>query len=193
MELREDITEFVRIRIALGEEPAAAIVKRAVEHLEHEADPETITSIGWQVVGQELATHTAAQATWADITDSDRLTLAFAALDAHGVTAREDFTCCQSCGQTEIGGEAAEDARGYTFYHRQDAEGAASGGPLFLAYGTFGQVSDARIGAEIVAELHRQGLDAEWNGDVGRRIKVPMRWQRRRTGDLAELPPPGLR
>ncbi|GAA3642822.1 hypothetical protein GCM10022267_31820 [Lentzea roselyniae] len=42
-------------------------------------------------------------------TDPERLTRAFAALREAGITARENFTCCRSCGESEIGGEGGSD------------------------------------------------------------------------------------
>jgi hypothetical protein len=193
MELEDEITPFVRTRVALAELPCAAIIEETVDYLLDEADPATVAEVAWRIAETEFAAHLAAQRTWDDITDSDRLTLAFTALDLTGVVARENFTCCQHCGHTEICGQASPGARGYVFYHRQDAEGAAGGGALHLAYGPFGETGELRLAGEIVEVLHRQGLRAEWSGDPGQRIRVPMRWQRRRIGDLAEVPPPGLR
>ena len=193
MELEDEITPFVRTRVALGEQPCAAIIEETVDYLVDEADPAAVAAVAWRVAEEAFAAHLAAQATWDDITDSDRLTLGFTALDAAGIVARENFTCCQNCGHSEIGSEAAPGARGYVFYHQQDAERAADGEVLYLAYGGFGATGDARVGAEVAEALTRQGLMVDWSGDVTKRIRVPRRWQRRRTGDLAEVPPPGRR
>jgi hypothetical protein len=193
MELEEEITPFVRTRVALGKQPCATIVEEAVDHLLGLAEADAVEAAAWRVAEAEFAAHVAAQRTWDVITDNDRLTLAFSALDAAGIVARESFTCCQTCGNSEIGGEAAPGARGYVFYHQQDAEGAVEGGLLHLAYGSFCATEDARVGAEIAQALTRQGLTVQWNGDVAERIRVPIRWQRRRTGDLAEVPLPGQR
>jgi hypothetical protein len=193
MELEDEITPFVRTRVALAEQPCAAIVEETVDFLLDEADPATVTELAWRIAESEFAAHLAAQQTWDSITDSDRLTLAFTALDMAGIVAREIFTCCQHCGHAEICGEAGPDARGYVFYHRQDAESAADGGALHLAYGPFAETGEVQVITEIIEALTRQGLPAEWNGDLYQRIRVPLRWQRRRVGDLAEVPPPGLR
>jgi hypothetical protein len=193
MELEDEITPFVRTRVALAEQQCAEIVEEAVDYLVDEADPATVAEVAWRIAEAEFAAHLEAQQTWDSITDSDRLTLAFTALDIAGIVAREIFTCCQHCGHAEICGEAGPDARGYVFYHRQDAEGAADGGALHLAHGPFGETDELQVATEIVEALTRQGLTADWNGNLAHRIRVPMRWQRRRIGDLAEVPPPDLR
>ena len=105
-----------------------------------------------------------------------------------GVVARQNFTCCQTCGHAEIGDEIAQaltkaEAVGYTFYHMQDTERAAEGGGLFLAYGSLERTEAAqqKVGWTIVEALRREGLAAEWNGDVGKRIEVKnLLWRRRR-------------
>jgi hypothetical protein len=191
MDLEEEITPFIHTRVAIGEESFAEIVAGTIDHLDATGDPAVVKATARRIAEAEFAQHLAMQAGWDPITDSDRLTLAFTALDAAGIVARESFTCCQTCGHSEIGGEAPPGARGYTFYHQQDAEGAAAGGALFLAYGSFGAARDTDTGAEISAALTRQGLTVDWDGDVGRRIRVPMSWQRRRVGELAQVPPAG--
>ena len=54
------------------------------------------------------------------LTDRNRLELAFEALDQQGVRAREDFTCCQSCGHSEMASDP--DVAEYVFYHGQDSD-----------------------------------------------------------------------
>ena len=101
---------------------------------------------------------------------------------------RQNFTCCQTCGHAGIGDEIAQaretmEAVGYTFYHMQDTERAAEGGGLFLAYGSLERTEAAqqKVGWTIVEALRREGLAAEWKGDVGKRIEVKnLLWRRRR-------------
>ncbi|MFE7894681.1 DUF6891 domain-containing protein [Streptomyces sp. NPDC057412] len=127
----------------------------------------------------------AEQATWEGETDPERLTRAFTALQATGVTAREDFSCCRNCGESEIGAEGGPDARSYVFFHSQSTDSAASGHGLPLYYGGFDGSSEttAAIGAEVVAALEAVGLPTEWDGDPGRAITVtPLDWRRRLVG-----------
>ncbi|MET8834329.1 hypothetical protein ABZV78_10475 [Micromonospora sp. NPDC004540] len=184
------IRAFVRGQVALAELPAAAIVTETVEYLDGEAGEDRLADLAWAVVAEELTAHLADQETWPEVTDSDRLTAAFRALDAARIVARESFTCCQNCGVEEIGAEARRGLkpRGYTFYHRQDAERGVEGSGVWLAYGAFEGASAAEIGAEVAAALRAAGLTANWDGEVGRRIHVPLRWRRRRIGRLAAVP-----
>ena len=74
--------------------------------------------------------------------------------------------------------------KGYCFYHAQDVERALDGYGLLLAYGDMaGTASGKRaIGELVKAELERQGLIVEWDGDHGKRLDLPrIVWQRRAT------------
>ncbi|WP_394619526.1 DUF6891 domain-containing protein [Lentzea sp. JNUCC 0626] len=124
------------------------------------------------------------QAGWQGETDPERLTRAFAALDGNGVTARENFTCCRTCGQDEIGAEAAPGARGFVYFHNQCTEHAAEGHGLTLLYGGFDGTAETTtaIGDEVVAALRAVGLNAEWDRDPNRTITVPLDWRRRLVG-----------
>ncbi|MEU9399516.1 hypothetical protein [Streptomyces sp. NPDC048242] len=127
----------------------------------------------------------AEQAAWQGETDPERLTRAFAALQEAGITARENFACCRSCGEAEIGGEGGPDARGFVYFHDQCTDSAAAGQGLMLLYGGFDGSSEttAAIGDEVVAALEAAGLSTEWDHDPGRAITVtPLDWRRRLIG-----------
>jgi hypothetical protein len=185
--LERTASDFVRVAVALGRQACAGIVADTVEHLHGYGDPEALRAMAWRVVEPAFVDHLAAQATWPERTDSDRLSDAFRALDASGIVAREEFTCCQSCGTTEIGGEVAdiESCRGYVFYHSQDAEHAAAGDDLWLSYGLFDRETTPEIGEEVAAALRAEGLEVDWDGSPDKRLRVPLEWARRRHGRLA--------
>ncbi|MGW5666820.1 DUF6891 domain-containing protein [Micromonospora sp. NPDC003776] len=187
---RAELRAFVHRQVALAELPAAAVVAEAVEYLHGRAEPGRLAELAWPVVVEELTAHLAAQESWPEVTDSDRLTAAFRALTAAGIVSRENFACCQNCGLGEIGAEVPRGVtpRGYAFYHQQDAEHAVEGSPVFVAYGLFEQPPSAEIGAEVAAALRAEGLAVHWNGDTGSRIQVLMTWRRRRVGRLAAVP-----
>ncbi|MDH6229146.1 hypothetical protein M2169_006202 [Streptomyces sp. MJP52] len=127
----------------------------------------------------------AEQATWEGETDPERLTRAFAALQESGITARENFTCCRTCGQAEIGAEGGPDARGFVYFHTQCTDAAAAGHGLTLLYGGFdgSRGTTAAIGREVVAALEAVGLPVEWDHDPDRAITVtPLDWRRRLVG-----------
>ncbi|MCF2528872.1 DUF6891 domain-containing protein [Yinghuangia soli] len=127
----------------------------------------------------------AEQAAWQGETDPERLTRAFAALEASGITARENFACCRSCGDAEIADAGAPDARGYVYFHSQCTDSAASDGGLSLLYGSFDGSSEttAAVGHEIVAALDAAGLSAAWDRSPARAVTVtPLDWRRRLVG-----------
>ncbi|MDX2646290.1 hypothetical protein PV341_22545 [Streptomyces sp. PA03-1a] len=127
----------------------------------------------------------AEQTAWQGETDPERLTRAFAALQEAGITARENFTCCRTCGQSEIGDEGRPDARGFVYFHTQCTDSAAAGHGLMLLYGGFdgSPETTAAIGHEVVAALEAAGLHAVWDRDPDRAITVtPLDWRRRLVG-----------
>ncbi|MFE6871684.1 DUF6891 domain-containing protein [Kitasatospora sp. NPDC057692] len=131
------------------------------------------------------AERVAEQAEWRGETDPERLTHAFTALQEAGITARENFTCCRSCGQSEIGGQGGPEARGFVYFHAQCTDSAAAGRGLTLLYGGFDDSSKttAAIGHEVMAALQAVGLPAEWGHDPGRAITItPLNWRRRLIG-----------
>lgn len=124
------------------------------------------------------------QAEWEDETDPERLARAFRALDETGITARENFTCCRSCGLAEIGAEAPG-ARGFVFFHYQGTDSAAAGGGLSLYYGGFddSEATTASVGREVVAALEEVGFSVGWNGDPGKAIMLSgLDWRKRLVG-----------
>ncbi|EYT78748.1 hypothetical protein CF54_35270 [Streptomyces sp. Tu 6176] len=125
------------------------------------------------------------QARWQGETDPERLSRAFTALEAAGITARENFTCCRSCGNAEIGAEAAPGARGFVYFHTQCTDSAAVGRGLMLLYGGFdgSEETTAAVGREVVAALDAVGLTTAWDGDPGRAVHLTaLDWRRRLVG-----------
>jgi uncharacterized protein DUF6891 len=146
------------------------------------------------------------QAGWRDEGDYEPLRQAFGELESDGVVARMNFTCCGTCGHAEIGGERPASSWGYTFFHQQDSERLHPGGSdLFLAFGAFGPVptldpalveraragddaarqeavaqSDVTVARRVVSALERHGLQVDWDGTSGRRIRVEgLDWRKR--------------
>ncbi|MEH6698729.1 MAG: hypothetical protein V7672_08520 [Brevundimonas sp.] len=182
-----DLQRYIEVDVAGGFVPAGEIAERAVEVLEGEADAALLRREARRLTAEALAAHEAAKAQWPEVTDCDRLDAAFAALEASGVIARQNFTCCGTCGAYEIGGELEDarsqgrPARGYAFYHQQDTERGIEGEGLYLNYGACEEGEDAAvaIGHEIVAALKAKGLSPDWDGRIEQRIGVPLDWKRR--------------
>ncbi|MFE2867168.1 DUF6891 domain-containing protein [Embleya sp. NPDC059259] len=127
----------------------------------------------------------AEQAEWQGETDPERLARAFAALQEAGITAREHFTCCRTCGDSDIVGESGTGARGFVYFHTQCTDSAAAGHGLMLLYGGFdgSSATTTAVGHEVVAALEAAGLAVEWDRDPGRAITVsPLDWRHRLVG-----------
>lgn len=160
----------------------------AAEAFEDRLEPATVRAAARQLTAAAWDAHIRAQATWPAVTDCDRLDAAFAEMEARGIVARQDFSCCNNCGSQEIWAEVDEAVRagrgihGCTFYHEQDTEGAVEGGGLHLGFQAVaeGEEAMAAVAREIVDVLRAHGLPTEWDGSTSRRIYIPLDWKRRR-------------
>jgi hypothetical protein len=187
-EILDEVHGYVRIDIAAGFDPPAAIIDSVVDVMSDEYDAVILRRLVEQVVAEQLAAHLAEQAAWPTTTDCDRLDAAFAALEAHGIVCRQHFSCCGSCGAAEIWDVIAEERAGgravcgYAFYHWQDTEAAIDGYGLHLNYGAVAQTESAAldVARAIVAALDAHGLATEWSGVWSERIYVALEWKRRR-------------
>lgn len=119
-------------------------------------DPRAAEAAAPRIVAEEWARREAELATTDGPSDYERLVAAFETLADQGVLGRMGFTCCQTCGTTEIDDErtplepALVDEStypfqewAYTFFHQQDAERlGAPGEPLYLSYSSFRPAAD---------------------------------------------------
>ena len=183
-----ELREKIRAEVYGGFEDEDAILTGMPEYFEGTLDEALVRREAPRLLRAALAEHAADAARWPAITDCDRLDAAFDALEAEGVIARQNFTCCTTCGSAEIWdemGEAREaglPVEGYTFYHMQDTEAAVDGHGVYLAYGATeeGEEAALAVARRVVARLEASGLAPDWDGDIGRRIAVPLDWKRRR-------------
>jgi hypothetical protein len=186
-DLAAELRAFIDREVRSGFTPVGEIPEAAVEYLAADADASTLRLHADAYTADALVAHAEAQKQWTT-TDCDRLDASFAQLEAHGILARQDFSCCQNCGHGEMWDLAqsalAEDrpVRGYAFYHHQDTESAVEGGGLYLAYGSVTEGDEALtgIGHEIVGALRSNGLHVTWDGTTKKRIVVSLDWKRRR-------------
>lgn len=89
------------------------------------------------------------------------LSNAFRELRRQGYFAKQNFTCCQSCGWSEVPEDKENRA---VFYHRQDYQDMIKTGEVYLAWAGNGQ--------EIVKILTDNGLSVTWDGSTETRIIV---------------------
>ncbi|WP_441249766.1 DUF6891 domain-containing protein [Kitasatospora sp. McL0602] len=182
---REELERRVREVLVGGYATRAELVELAEEYLVTADRRPVSREQAGVLVDRMWLERVAEQAEWQGATDPERLAQAFDALQGSGITAREHFTCCRSCGQAEIGAEGGPDARGFVYFHMQCTDSAAAGQGLMLLYGGFDGSSGttAAIGREVVAALEAAGLAVEWDGDPDRAITVtPLDWRRRLVG-----------
>lgn len=197
-DLAAEIRTFVRALVARGDRTFADVLDETTEYFleSYDDQAELVEQISKREIERAFFEHIARQATWPDVTDCDRLDRAFEALNAGGIVARHDFTCCQNCGFAEIGAEieaaleAGVDVSGFTFYHQQDTDSATEGGGLYLSYGHVdgGDANAIAVGRVIESALNAAGLETVWDGTVGQRIHVRLTWQRRVSPAQAAVP-----
>jgi len=97
------------------------------------------------------------------------VTAAFAALRKDGIYARGPVGFDKGEALAKV---AEADARGFAYYHSQDAQRARGGGPLWIGFGSATEGGAAAIGCEVVTALERESLHVEWNGSVKTRLAV---------------------
>lgn len=126
------------------------------------------------------------------------LTVAFAELDAAGIVARENFSCCGTCAAAEIHDEREEGRayRGWLYFHEQDAEGLleSDDGEVYVGYGAYPPedwdeeaynqlpeqereqqyVDDVTrlLESTVFPTLARHGMTVSWNGKLDTRVLV---------------------
>lgn len=189
----ENVTAYVHDAIRGGFEPIDSIREIAFERAEEDGFQGDAEAFVDGLIAEQLAARQAAERDWPAVTDCDRLDAAFATLEARGVVARQNFTCCQTCGHAGIQDEmenavGTREVHGYAFFHEQDTESAIAGGDLYLAYGPRREAEGdtVKVGHEVCDALRDAGLSPDWDGDASSRIRLPLKWQRR-TADAASV------
>ena len=102
--------------------------------------------------------------------------------------AKQNFSCCASCGGYEIDEQAKKRAKrvgkyptGYVFYHRQDTESMYNTGALMIRFGSFytrndnirRECADPQLVAEwAIQRLNDAGFETIWNNDTSKCIVV---------------------
>ncbi|WP_030691834.1 DUF6891 domain-containing protein [Streptomyces globisporus] len=185
-EVREELERRVRSLLVCGYDDRARLTRAVQEDVFDPAEHPVSREQAEALVDRLWLERVEEMAGWEGTTDPERITAAFAELDAAGIVAREHFTCCRSCGTAEIGAEdGADRALGFVFFHTRCTEGAADGGTLHLLYGGFDGAAEttAAVGEEVAGALRGQGLSVRWDGDPGQAILVTgLDWRRRLTG-----------
>ncbi|MDX2243544.1 MAG: hypothetical protein NW224_22920 [Leptolyngbyaceae cyanobacterium bins.302] len=183
----EDIRSFIDSQVREGFKSVHEIVENTTHYVSETLGRDNLRTKIRFIVAESLIAHRTEQDVWEFPTDCDRLDEAFTSLNRQGIVARQNFSCCNNCGFTEIWNEVEQEEKhqpieGYIFYHLQCTERAIKTGQLLLAYGCIeeDEATLTRIANRIVAELHRVGLDAKWQGTASHPIVVDgIVWKKR--------------
>lgn len=162
-----------------------------LESLSDEAPPRLSHEQVVEVVDEVFSSLKAERASQPGQGDYEKLAAAFRGMEAAGLTARMNFTCCNSCGRSEILGERKEGDWGFAFFHGQDADGLdGADSYLWLKFGSFTRPTTKSIvgvGEKVVQVLRQHGLPCEWDGSPHQCISVgPMDWRKRLDEDDQE-------
>lgn len=178
----QDMVDEIRIRVWSGFESLPDVLTMIEDCDERDADRQMLA----EFARSEFQAKREAEAAWPLVTDCTRLDAAFDALDEMGIIALHNAGASMSDGLYFVGEALAASDRskvqGYCFYHAQDVARAVDGYGLLLAYGEWADTAKGNraIGELARAELKRQGLVVEWEGDAEKRMNLPgIVWLRR--------------
>lgn len=179
----------------MGFEGSDEAARTTIEVFESDDQPCDPSEVVRAVLPRLVQERTEEMKAWPTVTDCDRLDEAFEELNAMGIMARHDWTCCGNCGVAGIDEEfgrlgGVQDGKplvGYFFYHQQDTESAVDGGALFMNYGTTqrwatqveADEASINIGQIACATIAKHGLKVDWDGSINRRLCVSLDWKRR--------------
>ena len=193
----DDIAERVRLAVAGGYDPPDQIIEDLVELVEYDPDAhEYIAGLGLPLtehmttlVNDALALHNAAEASFPEVTDCDRLDSAFDQLATSGILTGQDVGMTMSDVRDDMWAAVdqarrrGQGARGWVAFHRQDVDRVVDTGTLCIAYAAATDLDDdfRLIGTEVAEALRSAGFEVDWNGDPARRIELHgLAWQKRR-------------
>lgn len=189
-DIQQALHQHISLLVRIGFDSRDDIIAEAVDLFRDDYDKSELEYHAPKITDDLIAAHYAIQQHWTHETDCDKLDEAFAELDRKGIVARQNWTCCQTCGHAEMGYEiddvresrTPDAVRGYVFYHQQDSESCVESDKLYLAYGTPNgdEAAAAAIAHEVVAVLRDHKLIVEWNGRIEKRICIKeFHWERR--------------
>lgn len=96
----------------------------------------------------------------------ERINLVFRQLRKEGIVAKQNFTCCNTCGMYEMGEN--HPGKDYVFYHAQATSDLQDEGFVYLNFGT---VHAAQRLADLAAKA---GLKVTWNGSEDRKVRLDL-------------------
>jgi len=188
MDLRAEAIDAVRHYVWAGYDDEDEVFGLVDEDVLFESDGEHEAWLR-TAIKREFRKKQAAERTWPEVTDCNRLDRAFEVLNKEGILAQHKAGYTQQDGlevverlYAEASGEQS-DIGGYCFYTIQDMEGAMWGEVgLWLAFGRFSGDSEkgVAVGRQVRDILTRFGFAVVWDGSIESRLLLSgFRWQRR--------------
>lgn len=193
---RDDLQLWARLHVRGGYEPLEEIEEILLDYAQDFRSPLTERERQIEVRNaliQAVQALVEEQDSWPILTDFDKLQLAFDMLEDEDIVARQNFTCCGTCGAAEIGTEmddhedmSTRTPKGYVFFHQQDTESAVESGSLYISYGAADATAPAEdalaIGQRLFEVLQSVGLKPIWDGKINHRVGLAIDWKRRWEG-----------
>ncbi|GAB3618784.1 hypothetical protein GCM10027417_00440 [Glutamicibacter endophyticus] len=189
LELEKRLRDQAWALIISGETDPEEFVEMAVVEPERLSDDALIMIYEYLLQARRVQ-----QEQLGDPSQLSNLVRSFAQLNERGIVARANFSCCGTCGASEIWDErpAPGTTKGYLFFHMQDTESLLDSGQTYVDYGAFldafyteeewtskPEDEQRRLYGELALELMRNevfpvleaaGVRPEWDGNLGTRI-----------------------
>jgi hypothetical protein len=206
-ELRERLQAAILGELRLANRGHQDILETCREAYIQGECPEGEVNTFFQFAAGELgriATKLASEmATWPDETDCDRLDRVEVALRERGILLWQVSPCCNTCTVAELPDRIdvinrrcpgfRDRVRGYAYFIDQNMPknlAESSRLSVYMGYGWFlpggskvaQQVYEENalsIAREVCQCLLSEGFEVDWNGDIARKIRVSLNWQRR--------------
>jgi len=131
----------------------------------------------------EIALLISEQKNWPEVTDVDRLRLAFKSLQRKGFYTDFGEICCASCGAADakVAMKKNPNMLGYVFFTSQDVDAALAGEPIYFWYGTrtrkYVKSVYLKVAGELFESLKKQDLNPIWDKTSKDQIRLPIKWR----------------
>lgn len=206
-ELRATLRSVIVGKLRLANETYEEILEACRETYIQEECPAGEWDTFFQFASDELNLAAAALAAektaWPKVTDCDRLDRVETALRDRGILLWQVSPCCDNCTLSELAERIdvvdgrhpgfRDRLRGYAFFIDQNMPYfLAKGGDLsiYLGYGWFSpdgseaareiyEKNAIDVAQEVCQCLRDEGFEPDWNGELNRKIRISLNWQRR--------------
>ena len=96
------LNDYIRSQIVRGSYTEEELLDDAIVAVAEQTERPVDEIHVRNVLKSELARRQVEESEWSRPTDNDRVDSAFDLLSKHGILARQDYACCNSCGQRAI-------------------------------------------------------------------------------------------